>query len=122
MKRVILFVSTATTVALVTSFSVSPGLAYPAQGATGAARIIVKIMLSGTAPAPTKVQTSADPYCAKSHQTDPLPSQTVQVGADGALIDALVFVKDGVSGSYPAPQTPVTLDQKGASTFRTSSA
>jgi len=51
MKRVILFLSTATTVALVTSFSVSRGLAYRAQGATGAARIIVKVMLSGTAPA-----------------------------------------------------------------------
>jgi hypothetical protein len=107
----ILFVSTATTVALVSSFSVSRGLAYQAQGATGTARIIVKVVLSGTAPAPTKVQTSADPYCAKVHQTDPLLSQTVEVGADGALIDALVFVKDGVSGSYPAPQTPVTLDQ-----------
>ena len=113
MKRLILFVSTATTVALVTSFSVSRGLSYPAQGATGTARIIVKVILSGTAPAPTKVQTSADPYCAKAHQTDPLLSQTVQVSADGALIDALVFVKDGVSRTYPAPQTPVTLDQKG---------
>jgi plastocyanin len=28
-------------------------------------------------------------------------------------MDALVFVKDGVSGTYAVPQTPVTLDQKG---------
>jgi plastocyanin len=47
------------------------------------------------------------------HQADPLLSQTVQVGTDGALIDSLVFVKDGVSGTYAAPKTPVTLDQRG---------
>ena len=35
-----------------------------------------------------------------SAQAEPLLSQTVQVGADGALIDSLVFVYDGVSRSY----------------------
>ncbi len=37
----------------------------------------------------------------------------VETGADGALKDTLVFVKDGVTGAYPAPSTPATLDQIG---------
>jgi hypothetical protein len=88
-------------------------IAAVAQGPTGSARIVVKVVLSGSAPAPAKIQTAADPFCAKAHQTAPLLSQTVQVGSDGALLDALVFVKDGVAGTYAAPQTPVTLDQRG---------
>jgi plastocyanin len=93
--------------------STSNGIASAAQGSSGTARVVVKIVLSGSAPAALKIQTSADPYCAKVHQGDPLLSQTVQVGTDGALIDSLVFVKDGVSGTYAAPKTPVTLDQRG---------
>jgi plastocyanin len=113
MKRGILFVSAATASVLVAYLSASRGLAFPARGATGSARIVVTVELSGTAPAPAKIQASADAYCAVAHQTDALLSQTVQVGAHGALINALVFVKDGVSGTYRAPQTPVTLAQKG---------
>jgi hypothetical protein len=93
--------------------STSNGIASAAQGSTGTARVVVKVVLSGSAPAALKIQTSADPYCAKVHQADPLLSQTVQVGTDGALIDSLVFVKDGVSGTYAAPKTPVILDQRG---------
>jgi hypothetical protein len=88
-------------------------IASAAQGPAGNARVVVKVVLNGSAPAAAKIQTSADPYCAKVHQAEPLFTQTVQVGDNGALIDALVFVKDGVSGTYPVPQTPVALDQKG---------
>jgi plastocyanin len=102
MKRWALLTAAAITTGLFTYQSISNDLAATSQGAT----------LSGQAPAPAKIQTSADPYCAKVHQTSPLLSQTVEVAADGALMDALVFVKDGVTGSYAAPQAPVTLDQK----------
>jgi plastocyanin len=113
MKPLTLLAAVATTTALLAHLSRSNGVASAAQGPTGTARIVVKVVLSGPAPPAVKVQTSADPYCAKVHQADPLFSQTVQVGTDGALIDSLVFVKDGVSGTYAAPKTPVTLDQKG---------
>jgi plastocyanin len=112
MKRWILLSMAAATSALFAHPSASSGIAPTAQGATGNARIVVKVLLSGVAPVPAKIQTTADPYCAKAHQADPLLSQTVQVGADGALVDSLVFVSDGVSGTYATPQTPVTLDQK----------
>jgi plastocyanin len=112
MKRWALLAVVATTSVLFGRPPISKGMAA-AQGPTGNARVVVKITLSGSAPTPVKVPTAADPYCAKAHQADPLLSQTVQVGADAALMNTLVFVKDGVSGSYPVSQTPVTLDQKG---------
>jgi plastocyanin len=113
MKRCALLTVAAVTSALLAHPSASSGIALAGQGATGNARIVVKVVLIGSAPAPAKVPTTADPYCAKAHQAEPLLSQTVQVGANGALMNSLVFVKDGVSGTYTAPQTPVTLDQRG---------
>jgi hypothetical protein len=113
MKRWAQLIVTATTSALVAHPSASSGIAPAAHGTTGNARLIVKVLLSGVAPVPEKIQATADPYCVKAHQAEPLLSQTVQMGADGALIDSLVFVSDGVSRTYAAPQTPVTLDQKG---------
>jgi hypothetical protein len=113
MRRLALLTAVTMTSVLLAHPSTSNGIASAAQGSSGTARVVVKIVLSGSAPAALKIQTSADPYCAKVHQGDPLLSQTVQVGTDGALIDSLVFVKDGVSGTYAAPKTPVTLDQRG---------
>jgi len=83
-----------------------------AEGPTGTARILVKVVLSGTPRPPAKLQMAADPVCAKQHQTLAL-SQEIEVGVDGALQDTLVFIKDGVTGAYPTPSTPVTLGQKG---------
>ena len=84
-----------------------------AQAPPGTARILAKIVLSGTPPPPTRLQMSADPVCAKVHQGKTVLSQTVEVGAEGALKDVMVFVRDGVAGAYPAPGTPATLDQIG---------
>jgi len=41
-----------------------------------------------------------------------LERQTVDTSG-GGLRDVLVYVKSGVSGTYPAPTEPVLLDQKG---------
>jgi len=113
MMRLALLTAVATASGLLAHPPASRERASAAQGPTGTTRVVVKVVLSGSAPAASKIQTSADPYCAKVHQAEPLLSQTVQVGADGALINSLVFVKDGVSGTYPVPATPVILDQKG---------
>jgi hypothetical protein len=113
MKRLSVITVVATATLVVAYLATSRETAKAAQGPTGTAKVVVRVTLSGSAPAPAKIQTSADPYCAKVHQAEPLLSQTVEVGADGALMDALVFVKDGVTGTYAAPQTPVTLDQRG---------
>jgi hypothetical protein len=112
-KRWALLTVAAATGALIAHSCASSGTTPAAQGATGNARVVVKVLLSGVAPVPAEIPTTGDSYCVEAHQSDPLLSQTVQVGADGALVDALVFVSDGVSGTYATPQTPVTLDHKG---------
>ena len=113
MKHHYLWLALATTTAVLaeSALHLSPSAA-PAQGPTGTARIVATVVLMGTPPAATRLPMNADPYCAKANLGQTALSQTVEVGANGALKNAIVFVKDGISGTYPAPTTPVTLDQK----------
>jgi plastocyanin len=105
--------ATAATALAAIGFGLAPGARLvAAQGPTGTARIVAKVILTGTPPPPTRLQLNADPFCVKAHQGQPAFSQTVEVGPNGALENVLVFVKDGVTGTYPAPATPVVLDQK----------
>jgi plastocyanin len=89
--------------------------AAPAAAAGGAsagsASISGKISFEGTAPAPEKIKTSADPKCQAMHPTG-LERQNVDASG-GGLKDVLVYVKSGVTGTYPAPTEPVLLDQHG---------
>lgn len=79
--------------------------AGPAGSITG------KVTFAGTVPPAEKVKTSADPKCAAMHK-DGLEKQTIVV-KDGGLAHAFVYLKSGVTGSYPPPATPVLLDQQG---------
>ncbi len=114
MKPWYLFSIAATAIALI-GHGLPPGNRVAAgQAPAGTARIVVKVVLSGTPRRPpAKLQMNADPVCAKENQTKAALSQEVEVRADGALKDTLVFVKDGVTGTYPAPSTPAILDQTG---------
>jgi len=86
--------------------------AAPAGGAAaGSASVAGKISFEGTPPAPEKIKTSADPKCQALHPTG-LERQTVDTSG-GGLKDVFVYVKSGLSGSYPAPTEPVLLDQHG---------
>ena len=113
MKRWYLFTVVATAIALIGSGFQRGNRVSAAQAPTGTARIVVRVVLSGTPRPSAKLQMNADPVCAKQHQTKAALSQAVEVGDDGTLKDTLVFVKDGVTSTYPAPSTPATLDQLG---------
>jgi plastocyanin len=93
----------------------APAAAAPAApaaaSASGSGSIAGKVSFEGTPPAAIKVKLSADPKCAAMHK-EGLERQTIKV-KDGGLADALVYVKSGLSGSYPAPAEPVVLDQQG---------
>jgi hypothetical protein len=67
--------------------------------------------LRGTAPAPEKIKVSADPYCQKEHK-DGLERKVVDV-KDGGLKDVFVYVKSGLTTTYPPPTEAVELDQQG---------
>jgi hypothetical protein len=100
-----------TVLAMFGCFLFSGGSAAAASQATGTARIVVKVVLTGTPKPGRRLQMIADPDCEKMH-TKPVLSQEIEVGAAGALKNTLVYI-DGMPGTYPAPTTPVTLDQTG---------
>lgn len=80
--------------------------------AGGAASVTGSVKLEGTAPAGEKVKFDADPVCKTQHST-PVMTEDVVAGPDGGLKNVFVYVKEGLSGTYPAPTTPVVLDQAG---------
>ena len=98
----------------VTNESAAAGVPYtPGSGSvTGA------IAYNGAAPAPKKIDSSADPACG---QANPNLSTEDTVVKDGKLANAFVYVKDGTTAdgkkitdfTYATPSSAVTLDQKG---------
>ncbi len=83
-----------------------------AQAATGTASVQATVKFQGSAPAAKTVRMDADPVCQEQHATA-VQSEEVVVNGNGTLKNVFVYVKDGVKGSYPAPATPVTLEQTG---------
>ena len=80
--------------------------------ATGSATLTGKVAFEGTKPPMPAIKMDADAVCKAEHK-EPVYPQDVVVNANNTLQWVLVYVKEGVSGSYPAPTEPVTLDQQG---------
>lgn len=77
-----------------------------------AATVTGKVKFEGNRPAPQPIKLSSDPYCQKANPG--LTTETEVVGADGAVGNVFVYVKDGLGNrTFPAPSEPVVLDQKG---------
>jgi plastocyanin len=72
-----------------------------------------KVAFEGDAPKAKKIKVDADPQCAAMHADKPLTSEAVVVNGNGTLKNVFVYVKSGVTGTYPKPSTPVTINQKG---------
>ncbi|MDO8730775.1 MAG: carboxypeptidase regulatory-like domain-containing protein [Candidatus Omnitrophota bacterium] len=87
--------------------AVRPAEAAPAGGAT----LSGSISVTGNVPAPTKIKMAADPACAQAHP-DAVMSREL-VASNGKLQNVLVYVKDGVTGSFPAPTEAVVINQTG---------
>jgi plastocyanin len=78
----------------------------------GSGSISGKVTFTGTAPAPEKIKTSADPKCAEMHK-DGLVRESVEVH-DGGLANTLVYVKNPPAGAGGnAHMEEVVLDQQG---------
>jgi plastocyanin len=88
----------------------------PYSGPTGT--ISGVISYNGTPPAPTKIDTTADPVCG---QKNPNLQTDNTIVKDGKLANAFIYIKDGtVDGGkkiseygWPVPPTPIKLDQNG---------
>lgn len=83
-----------------------------AAPAAGSGTITGKVTFAGTPPAKEQIKMDADAYCKSAH-AEPVYTQDVVVNSNGTLQWVLVYVKEGVTGSYPPPATAVTLDQRG---------
>jgi len=77
-----------------------------------AATLTGLVKFEGAAPKMNNIQMSADPYCQSQHSSAPPTDEDVVVGAGGELANVFVYIKD-IKGNFPAPSTPVVLDQKG---------
>lgn len=72
-----------------------------------------KVAYSGAAEQGARIRMNADPSCAEQHST-PVYSSELEVGADGALKNTFVWVKEGLDGyQFDTPSTAVELDQHG---------
>jgi plastocyanin len=103
--------TTATTLSLavvLTAALLWPGAAFTTSTITGT------ITYKGTVPTLPPLAMNADPACAKKH-SKPVPSEMLALGSGNTMGNILVWVSKGLpSGkTWPAPKTPVTLDQKG---------
>jgi plastocyanin len=94
--------------AVLVAASFWPGVAVAASTVTGT------VTFDGKAPALKPLTMDADPACAKKH-TAPVPSEMLVLGTGNSMANIMVYVSKGLpSGkTWPAPKTPVVLDQKG---------
>ncbi len=77
----------------------------------GESTITGTVKYEGTAEKPRVVRMDSDPLCMPE---GPQTSEVLIVGPGNGLQNAFVYVKDGLGDrKFPAPQTPVVLDQKG---------
>ena len=69
------------------------------------------INFAGTAPAGTPIDMAEEATCAAKHPTTPMTEEVVASG--GKLANVFVYIKEGLSGSFPAAATPVEINQDG---------
>ena len=88
-------------------------LAYPGV-AVAASTVTGTITFDGKAPVLRPLAMDADPVCAKKHGK-PVLAETLVLGNGNTMGNIIVWVSKGLPAgkTYPAPKTPVTLDQQG---------
>jgi hypothetical protein len=90
----------------------APAAAAPAAPAAAGATVTGKVNFDGTAPRMAAIKMDADAFC-KSEHKEPVYEQEVVVNPNKTLEWVLVYVKEGVNGTYPVPTAAITLDQHG---------
>jgi Carboxypeptidase regulatory-like domain len=86
------------------------GDAAPQAGGT----VTGRVRFTGAKPVNPKIDMSEEAAC-KSKYTTPPTAETVIVNPNGTLANVFVYVKAGLPAgpTYPAPATPVVIDQDG---------
>ena len=85
--------------------------AAPAFDPATAGTVMGMISLEGTAPEPETIRMNSDPACVElATETD---TEYYVVGDGGGLGNVFVYVKEGLTGTFPAASGSVVLDQQG---------
>ncbi len=88
--------------------------AAPVVKATADGKLKGKIVLKGTPPAEKPIAAlKSDANCGKANAAAQVTTRNYVVGADGGLANVLVQVKQGLSGTFPAPANKPLIDQQG---------
>ena len=82
-------------------------------GTATAGSITGTAVFEGKVPALKPLAVAAEPMCAKKHPT--VPNEMLVLGSGNSMANVVVRVVSGLPAgkSYPAPTTPVTMDQVG---------
>ena len=82
--------------------------------AAGASSITGTVTFEGKAPALKALAMDADPACAKKHSA-PVPNEMLVLGSGNTMGNIIVWVSKGLPAgkTWPAPKTPVVMDQDG---------
>jgi hypothetical protein len=86
--------------------------AAPAASAGAVGSVAGTILYTGSEDPDAAINMNADPNCAALHP-QPIETERVVKGAGNGLANVFVYLKSGVSGSYPVPAEAVTLNQQG---------
>ena len=94
--------------AVLVAMSFWPGIALAASSITGS------VTFDGKAPVLRPIAMDAEPDCAKKH-SGPVPAEMLLLGNGNTIGNILVYVSKGLPAgkTWPAPTTPVVLDQNG---------
>ncbi|MPZ20527.1 MAG: hypothetical protein GEV06_21825, partial [Luteitalea sp.] len=94
--------------AVLVAVSVWPGVAF------GASSIAGTVTFDGKAPKLRPLSMDAEPVCAKTH-SKPVPNEMLVLGKGNTMGNIMVWVSKGLPAgkTWPAPKTPVVIDQKG---------
>src|SRR4051795_4348072 len=94
-------------VALVAA-ALCPGVAFGASSVSGT------VTFDGKVPTLKPLAMDADPACAKKHSA-PVPNEMLALGSGNTMGNIMVWVSKGLPAgkTWPAPKTPVVLDQNG---------
>ncbi len=85
----------------------------PATASGPDVAVMGRVSFKGTAPVSKPIAMDSEPSCAAKHTGKVYP-ETVIVNPNGTLKNVFVYVKTGLEGkTFPAPQTPATLNQVG---------
>jgi plastocyanin len=93
--------------------------ALTANAVLAAGQLKATVKKDGERPKRTVVQMDADPNCVKANTGDDgkakkVGSQEAVVSKDGQVMNAVVYVKDGLGdATFPVPEKQVEIDQQG---------